>query len=320
MIAIFPELVQAARTFDVEKLAVLTRKYFGEGDTFRPAPDVERLVRAVGIRIERFITEGRGALLAKDQNGCFAIVAVVEPELDETATRFLLAHQLGHFLLDIQALIAQGDWQISGYRESQCPQSRYAAGGPAAPVEAVEARREERADAFAAALLMPAGMAKMAYERLKTVDKVAAFFRVTPAVARRRCELLGLIQPKAPVSFLDAESRLVAKPRATRSTQPMDSTPPSSLATSLGGSAQLPRAFAAARYGQTEQATRQIGSESEQTAGLAPAREPLTSTVTAPQSVVDKVATASQGPKGLARIRELAMKLEEDRIKRTPSR
>lgn len=317
MIAIFPELVQAARTLDVEKLAVLVRKYFGDSDTFRPAPDVERLVRAVGIRIERINTESRGALLAKDQNGRFAIVALIDPSLDDAASRFLLAHQLGHFLLDIQALIAQGDWQISGYRELQCPQRRYAAGEPPAPAEAIDLRREERADAFAAALLMPAGMVKRAYTRLKTLEKVATLFRVTPAVAKRRFQALGLIQPEAPVSFLDAESRLVNKGQATVSMHQNRESPLTESSTVVSNSPSLPRAFAAARYGQTEQATRQ-------TLPLADSRGPISQGNTSPASGPDPSMEEGQpaaqpGKKGLARIRELAMKLEENRGKRAPS-
>jgi hypothetical protein len=381
MIAIFPELVTAARAADVERLAVLVRRYFGGTDTFRPQPDVERLVRTAGIRIERLPTGGRGALLAKDERGRFAIVAVVEPGLDAAATRFLLAHLLGHFLLDVQPLIAQGDWQVSGYREPQCPLRRYGAGEPPAPAQALDARREARADAFAAALLMPLGMVKKAYERLREPDKLAQFFGVTPAVAWRRLEALGLVPQEGPVNFLDAERRLTPPGRHEGSGEASDVTVEQlTQAATVLAPPSMPRSFAAARYGQTEKKTRVTSVEAQHedegpaheavsapgrgtpaaaasaskregapapasaraavagrassSSSPAPARElapaPARARAAAPASAPAGAEAADSAPrdapgqpaasKGLARIRELAQKLESERAKRAAER
>jgi hypothetical protein len=372
MIAIFPELVTAARAADVERLAVLVRRYFGGADTFRPQPDVERLVRTAGIRIERLPTGGRGALLAKDERGKFAIVAVVEPGLDAATTRFLLAHQLGHFLLDVQPLIAQGDWQVSGYREPQCPLRRYGAGEPPAPAQALDARREARADAFAAALLMPLGMVKKAYERLHEPDKLAQFFGVTPAAALRRLEALGCVPQEGPVNFLDAERRLTPPGRHEGSAEASDVTVEQlTQAAAVLAPPSMPRSFAAARYGQTERKTRgplveessegeapalevasaplrgtpepgASASKRDQTSASAaaraaaagraspsaPAPAPAPARGGAPASAPGRARAAvteaasrdapgqASASKGLARIRELAQKLESERAKR----
>jgi hypothetical protein len=368
-------LVTAARAADVERLAVLVRRYFGGTDTFRPQPDVERLVRTAGIRIERLPTGGRGALLAKDERGKFAIVAVVEPGLDAATTRFLLAHQLGHFLLDVQPLIAQGDWQVSGYREPQCPLRRYGAGEPPAPAQALDARREARADAFAAALLMPLGMVKKAYERLHEPDKLAQFFGVTPAAALRRLEALGCVPQEGPVNFLDAERRLTPPGRHEGSGEASDVTVEQlTQAAAVLAPPSMPRSFAAARYGQTERKTRgplvEASSEDEAPAleaasapsrgtpapvasaskrdetpasaaarsaaggrasssapaparGGAPASDPGRARAAAPAgaAVTEAASRDASGQasasKGLARIRELAQKLESERAKRT---
>src|SRR4051812_5981485 len=118
MIAIFPEIAACAKAGDVERLAILVRRYYGGNQTLAPEPCVETLLEAAGLGVKRLPMATLGALLAKDERGRFTIVALLneQKEQDEhPATRFLLAHMLGHFLLDIQPLIATGDWQVSGY-------------------------------------------------------------------------------------------------------------------------------------------------------------------------------------------------------------
>jgi hypothetical protein len=141
MIAIFPEIVQCAASGDVERLAILFRKYYGGKQTAAPRPSLTALLGAAGLSVRHLgDAAGRagaqataaapvGALLAKDERGAFTITAVIQGTEEDAATRFLLAHQLGHYLLDIQPLIASGDWQVSGFREEACPLKRYAAGG-----------------------------------------------------------------------------------------------------------------------------------------------------------------------------------------------
>lgn len=358
MIAIFPELVNLARSADLEKLAVMTRRYYGREDTFRPQPDVEGLLRHAGIRVERLPHASEATLLAKDEHGKFVIIAIIQPDLEPAVARFLLAHQLGHYLLDIQPLIAQGDWQVSGFRESQCPSRRYAAGEPPAPAQAFDARREARADAFAAALLMPIGMVRKAYERLRDPERLAQFFGVTTSVVMQRLELLSLGNFAGPRSFLDAEARLAA----SGSYEPVAAeVNVDELAQSapLLAPPRMPRSFAAASYGQTDRRTRglspltaEAGDEISLTdvasrrktqrqnemSATVPEKS-LASSPSEPQAAIDSLlphSAVNQGyrqeailsrersketsppARGMARIRELAQRLEQDRLKRRP--
>lgn len=205
MIAIFPELAQSAASGDAERLGLLARKYFGGPQAYAPRPDVEKLARDAGIRVERLPLEAHGALLAKDEKGRFTIVAVIPQATCEMTARFTLAHLLGHYFMDVQPLIARGDWQVSGYREVTCPLKRYAGQMEAVAQNAVMQQRELKADTFAASLLMPRGMVRKAMEKLGEVEKVAAFFSVTRGCLARRLSDLGMTAGGTPVSFLHAE-------------------------------------------------------------------------------------------------------------------
>lgn len=366
MIAIFPELVTLARAADIEKLAVMARRYYGGEETFFPRIDLERMLQNVGIRVERLVNGSQGSLLAKDEQGRFMIVALLDPQLESVAARFLLAHQMGHYLLDIQPLIARGDWQVSGYRESICPSRRYASREVSPSRQAIDARREARADAFAAALLMPIGMLRKAYERLKDRERLATFFGVAPAVLAQRLDQVGLTRSPLPQNFLDAEARLEGgglrhlsanAETVEQLVQATPSPPPPSM----------PRSFAAATYGQTDKRTRGLVSGEAtadkhatlalpsqtvhapgQTMDLTQPTAKLDSEVPAhaqqaskphhapvpgagfqtgsfeltdrAKSSHDAMGAAERSAQGMARIRELAQRLENERLKRLNER
>jgi len=209
MIAIFPEIATKAASNDVENLAVLVRKYFGGSDTYAPCPDVSALVENVGIKIQRVPFECEGALLARDERGTFEIIAIVREGTPLETERFLLAHLLGHFLFDVQPLIARGDWTVSGLREVVCPERRYSNGFSLAEVSAAELKKEERSDDFAAAILMPKGMIMRAMEKIGNIGRVAVFFGVPQACLTRRLQQLGVTESGAG-DFLSAERQLAA--------------------------------------------------------------------------------------------------------------
>jgi len=217
MIAIFPEIAGRAAAGDSESLAILVRRYFGGAETESPKPDIRQLLSNVGIRIETMPMEGCGALLAKDDRGSFEIVAIVQAGCEKISERFMLAHMLGHFLFDIQPRIARSDWTVSGFQEAGCPLRRYSNGFMATELSAADLRVEERADDFAAALLLPRGMVKRAIERLTDHDSVAAFFGVTTACLVRR--LAQLQQSDAPANFLAAEDRTASAGRPALQTR-----------------------------------------------------------------------------------------------------
>ena len=207
MIAIFPEIAGRAATGDFENLAVLVRKYFGGRDTFAPSPDIADLVDNVGIKIQRVPFECNGALLARDERGAFEIIAIVREGTDAEAERFLLAHLLGHFMFDVQPLIARGDWTVSGFREVVCPMKRYSNGYAATDVSAADIRKDELADDFAAALLMPKGMVVRAMEKIGSLERVAAFFGVPRSCLTRRLHQIG-VRENHSADFLTAERQM----------------------------------------------------------------------------------------------------------------
>jgi Zn-dependent peptidase ImmA (M78 family) len=323
MIAIFPELAAAAAAGDAERLAILVRRYFGGPETHAPRPDVERLALEAGITVERLPLDAHGALLAKDEKGRFTIVAVIPAGADAQTARFVLAHQLGHYFLDIQTLIARGDWQVSGYREVVNPLKRYAGHVEEAPTKMPAQQRELKADQFAAALLLPRGMVRRALERIGDADRVAAFFGVTRACLARRMADLGL-SARAPVSFLDAESlagRTGAEADAGSGPVDVGTDGGASLrapAATRGGS--VPRAVAASSYGSGAAGKPPSASEPaasgktapSKSAPATPSQAPSTAASdAAPPSAPRQAPAAAGGGIGMERLREIARKLDK---------
>jgi len=353
MIAIFPEIAAAAAAGDVERLAILVRRYFGGQETFAPKPGVVPLLMSAGLEVRRLAMDTLGALVAKDERGAFSITAIVSERLDIEDSRFLLAHMLGHYLLDVQPLIARGDWQMSGYRETVCPLKRYVQGGDW--VTGFDAKREARADAFAATLLLPAAMVRRAAAKLADPDQLGAFFGVSRPCMLRRLEDLGLIEPGSPVNFLDAERQIGQVVEKGDEVQDNAPAPPAAdtRAHVLAPSEQaMPRSYAASTYTNMERSTRKAGRASaattavqasasqpprnvEQNAsagsapraasngpnkppsagpGKAPSQAPAPS---APDGVAASASVSREaGLTGMDRIRELARKLDKTADKR----
>lgn len=320
MIAIFPEIVAASAQRDIERLSVLARRYFGGGGTFSPRPDVKALLVNAGVGVETLPLDTPGALVAKDERGRFQIVAIISERRDEGEARFLLAHMLGHVLLDIMPLIARGDWQMSGYRETLSPMSRYVQGGldqSGSP----EQRREDAADRFAAALLMPLGMVRRAQESLKDLERTAQFFGVPTPLLERRLQDIGVLTVR-PVNFLDAEKTIGGGARAAAAEA-------QEARTNLTApEPSMPRSYAASTYGQTERATRKDGKpttaakEAKDTAdkkdtkdakalSRAPERTPTTGKrATKPAPELTQAGEPPVDGRGMDRLRELARRLD----------
>jgi hypothetical protein len=273
MIAIFPEIAAAAAGSDVERLAVLVRKYFAGTQAQSPKVDPRSLLIGAGVEVQRLPLGGKtlAALLAKDERGAFNIVAVLNTSgatknimaTDTPAERFLLAHMLGHVLFDIQPQVARGELQVTGYRESFCPLKRYGQGGiDAETQEAAAQRKEERADDFAAAVLLPLAMTRKAIVSFKgDMEKTAQFFNVTRACLTRRLTQIGYLGAGSP-SFLDAEQSLAkaamagAKAPATARDMlgrtDLDEAQMEMLKAANPALGTVPKAFAAASYGQDQ--------------------------------------------------------------------
>jgi Zn-dependent peptidase ImmA (M78 family) len=210
MIAIFPEIMSATDSGDAEKLAILARKYFAGKDRFRPAPDLNALAESAGISIERVPLEVHGILAARDVKGTVTVAAFVNKNLGADEERFLLAHMLGHFFFEVIPMVARGEWNASGFRETFSPLKRFAQNISYDQNRSVELAKELLADRFAGALLMPVAMVIKASEKIKDQAKLAAFFGVSRPCLQRRLVDCGLIGAM-PVSFMDAEQQLIAE-------------------------------------------------------------------------------------------------------------
>jgi hypothetical protein len=291
MIALFPELSAAAAALDVERLAVLVRRYFGGSEMFSPRPGVRPLAQSAGLDVETLPLNVHGALLAKDERGAFKIVAVVAPGLAPAAERFLLAHLLGHYFLDIAPKIAGAELVTSGYREVADPMHRYATVAPASvpdPAQGRDALIEDRADRFAAALLMPKAMVRRALAKLEDVERAAAFFGVPRGVLTRRVADAGLAAAR-PGSFLEAERELGAPPARVALEESAALRPGAVVARETSA----PRAVAAGSY---DQMARTTGA----TVPAEPAAAPTAS-----------ASAARESGRGMERLRALARKLDK---------
>ena len=288
MIAIFPETLACAAKGDIEELGVLVRRYYGGDETYAPCPDIRLMAGRVGMSVESLPVDALGALVAKDERGAFTIAAILSPMVDKVTERFLLAHMLGHFFIDIQPLIARGEIERSGFRENVCPARRYAQGDLAHERPSYELAKEIRADLFAAALLMPLGMVRRAVDALKEHDKVARFFGVSRSCLERRLADIGIVAAE-PVNFLDAEAALAREqPESTMQQDPSPLVPPAEPA--------MPRSFAASTYGQTARTTSKKASDSQSS------ERPIASRT---------VSGGSGGRGGMKRLREIARQLDK---------
>jgi Zn-dependent peptidase ImmA (M78 family) len=312
MIAIFPETLASAARGDIEELAIVTRRYYGGEEKFAPSPDIAGLVTRVGLEVKTLPIEGLGALVAKDEQGIFSITTFLSPTVDKAASRFLLAHMLGHYLLDIQPLIAKGDWQRSGFRETICPLRRYTQDDLTSHSPTFELAKEARADLFAAALLMPLGMVKRAMEAMQNKQKVARFFGVPIPCLERRLMDIGLVT-KEPANFLDAEAALgLEKSKSI----PIDEPPPLTAPTEPA----MPRSFAASSYVQTARSTARDGEDgsASQEASTSSFEDKKRGPKKLGRPVVSRTVTgvsgdASSSRGGMQRLREIARQLDKNR-------
>lgn len=162
--------------------------YMGAGGDERPAVDIEALLAALGIWVREIeigdTTTRAVSILAADDTVGILVNSSYRGAGTSAVRRFTLAHELAHLVLDQayarQLIVASGPW---------------------APVEI-----EKRANAFAAALLMPAtvvGRARVALphgiEDRRGLSALARVLDVSFSALVGRLQNLGLL------SFEDAE-------------------------------------------------------------------------------------------------------------------
>jgi Zn-dependent peptidase ImmA (M78 family) len=190
MLALFPEILHTVTSGDLETLACLVRKYFADKHIYSPRLRVEPLLINAGLELSRDEIADAARLFAADHRGAWHASLIVSPSLrDPGELNFTLAHLFGHFLCEIQPLMARGELKTHEVRERSGALGRFLKRPLSAP-------EEMQADAFASALLMPRGMVKKAYSTLGTVRDTAAFFNVRPELMEQRLAQLQLVGTK----------------------------------------------------------------------------------------------------------------------------
>ncbi|MCX6130298.1 MAG: ImmA/IrrE family metallo-endopeptidase [Proteobacteria bacterium] len=255
MFALFPEIVQVASSGDLESLACLVRKYFADRQIYSPKLRVEPLLLKAGFDLSRDTIQDAACLRAADHRGAWHVSIVLSPTLQEQQDmNFTLAHLFGHFLCEIQPLMARGELRLQECKERMGALRRYLSRSSSAPEEA-------QADAFAMALLMPIGMVKRAFETLGTINETAAFFDVRKDLMERRLENLQLL----PKSRAAAKVPILVEPplqtsgpvvqaKLEKSGKPLISKGPDSLI-------RVQKSQAALSYRREEEATRRAHSK-----------------------------------------------------------
>lgn len=207
MIAIFPELTSCAVSGDIEKLSILTRVYFGGDQAKSHQIDIKKILENAGIKVVPHYQDHFAAIAAKDDKGIFEITTFYKSNLPANEVNFNLAHCLGHILIDIEPkVVASGNAKI-GFREEQSPLLRYSGIGKELKMPPEYLKKEQMADQFAAAILIPKAMLHRAIEKIDKREKVAEFFGVTLACLEQRLYELGFIS-RSPENFLEAERNI----------------------------------------------------------------------------------------------------------------
>lgn len=230
MFAIFPELLQVAERGDLETLACLVRKYFGDRQIYAPRLRLEPLLNSLGISLTREVAPYFARLQVIDVKGQYHVSIACDARVQDGAElNFTLAHLLGYFLLALQPLMARGEITAEAYQLDSGALARLL--NPASTRGRPERSHQTLgADGFAQALLMPIGMVKKAHEKLGSKPDLAGFFQVKPELMQMRLEAIGLFarreappqQKHAPA--LREEGALAKAPPKTRSSPPPQAT------------------------------------------------------------------------------------------------
>ena len=195
MIALYPELLNAVDKRNIESLTCLVRRYYGEDQVYSPTIDIELLCYKIGIPITYVDLSGSlSNMYVEDNNGKFSVALTVDARIKNSEKIFLIAHMIGYYYLNFMPLLAQGDLQSEVYRCAELPSRRFQQNGysPDTPKEVKDA------DTFAAAILLPRGMIKSASSRLKSIDKLSAFFSLPKLTVSRRLELINNVVSDTP--------------------------------------------------------------------------------------------------------------------------
>lgn len=222
MLAIFPEISSAVQSGNIERTAILARRYFCQGQPpTAPRVDIAGLIASCGIPVTRLRLQEFGMIAVSDDRGSVRCSIAIKDGLSDVEESFLLAHLLGHFLLHVQPRIARTEWTTSGFRDEESPLARYTHERVDTGYSQQQVAIEDAADRFAGAILMPAAMLKKAKETLQDTVKVAKMFAVTPQMVDRRLEDLATeaAEGETPLKIEVRPARKAAAPANVKDSQ-----------------------------------------------------------------------------------------------------
>lgn len=283
MFAIFPEILQQAEKGDLEAVACLVRKYFGEQQVFAPNLRVAALCSNAEIKIDSSVQKGAARLEAWDANGQFRIVISIHPEIKSVREQnYILAQMLGHVFLDLQPKMAKGELQRTIFEKKTSPLRALL----------LEPNLGTAVDEFALSLLLPKGMVKKALSTLSSRKDAASFFNVELPLLEFRLERLGLFgTEKAPVVTLRparGQAEKPVAPRAAATPEAPEARKEKALATKSEAKVPNQDLSSLARVNRTT-AARTYKKEGER----------------------PEIATAAPASPGLERLRQLARKIDK---------
>jgi Zn-dependent peptidase ImmA (M78 family) len=312
MFAIFPEILLQAEKGDIEALACLVRKYFGEQQVFVPNLRVAELCANAEIAIDSDIQKSASRLTAWDAHGTFRLAVSMHPEIKNLREQnYILARSLGHLFLDLQPKMAKGELQRTIFENKTSPLRDLLIDGKPASV----------IDNFALSLILPKAMVRKAMSALTSRKDVAAFFNVDLPLLEYRLENLGLFgaekgpsaaAPKIEIRMkarsevkpeAKAEVRTRAEPKGEAKADPKVDPKPSMRPTAGGSAAQPPK--------KREAEISSKPSPNQDLSSLARVNKSVAAMGYKKEGERTEIVAPSKSSPGLERLRQLARKIDK---------
>ncbi len=159
----------------IEQVADSVRLY---DDSTAISSDVTRIAKKLGLEVYEVEFESpdiSGMIKTEAGN----TIIYVNRNDNEGRKRFTIAHEIGHFILHHKVVESEG---IVDFRQSTKNYTSEA-----------ELVRETQANMFAAALLLPKGEVKRAWDQIHDIEEVAKIFHVSKKALVIRLDNLGLL-------------------------------------------------------------------------------------------------------------------------------
>ncbi|RYZ60038.1 MAG: hypothetical protein EOP07_02140 [Proteobacteria bacterium] len=312
MFAIFPEILLQAEKGDIEALACLVRKYFGEQQVFVPNLRVAELCANAEIAIDSDIQKSASRLTAWDAHGTFRLAVSMHPEIKNLREQnYILARSLGHLFLDLQPKMAKGELQRTIFESKSSPLRDLL----------VDQKPGTVIDDFALSLILPKAMVKKAMSALSSRKDVAAFFNVDLPLLEYRLEKLGLFGAEKGPSMSAPKIEIRMKARGEARAEPKPEPKVEAKAEAKAKPSSRPAAGASAAAMGASAAPRTEKKPEGEAPGRPSPNQDLSSLARVNKSVAamgykkegerTEIATPPKSSPGLERLRQLARKIDK---------